>query len=211
MKKLIACLTVTFIIILAFAKYNQVLNNNPEPKKNDSAEFYRLLTFNDKNELMVVKIKGTDFWVTPGLYSDEKKSINKKSINKQLQALSADYGLITSQPELHGKFILKAKNNNKSYNRYFYRVNVKSGKVKMPKIIGQIKWLPIDEAIQIITFPHIKQLIQQITDYPETVWGGTILRYKEEGQLKAKMLEKFYPIKQNEKGKAGIVSPLDAN
>ena len=38
----------------------------------DKAIFHRLLILNSQNELMVVNIENTDFWVTPGLYQTKK-------------------------------------------------------------------------------------------------------------------------------------------
>lgn len=39
------------------------------------AIFHRLLILNSQNELMVVNIENTDFWVTPGLYQTKKQHI----------------------------------------------------------------------------------------------------------------------------------------
>ena len=130
------------------------------------SEFHRLLIFNDKNQLMVVKIKNTNFWVTPGLYSE-----NPSLTNTHLYNLAKEYGLAVSQPNLQGVFLLKNQQTNALSNRSFFKVNVIEGKTKKPVNIDEIKWLPVNEAIQVITFPHINVLLKQIMNFPNKVWG----------------------------------------
>jgi len=162
-------------------------------QENDNiSKFHRLLIFNDKNQLMVVKIKNTDFWVTPGLYSQ-----NKKLTNENLHKLASEYGLTITQPNLRGVFVLRNEKTNIDSNRHFFNVKVNGGDIKTPDNIEEIKWLSVNEAMNVITFPHITMLIKQITDYPEVVWAGTVLRYKEGTKLKSKMTKSFYPLKSD--------------
>jgi len=159
------------------------------------SEFHRLLIFNAENQLMVVKIKNTNFWVTPGLYS-KNNSETDEFINKSLHELASEFGLTITAPDLRGLFILKNKQSNNDFKRYFYQVNVRSMKSKLPDNIEEIKWLPLNEAMDLITFPHINMLIDQIMKNSAVVWTGTILRYKKGQELKAKMVEDFFPLKR---------------
>lgn len=176
------------LLIVAFLAFPLLAQENSK-----ISEFHRLLIFNSDNQLMVVKIKNTNFWVTPGLYSE-----NQAFTNENLHKLAADYGLTVSQPDLRGVFVLQNKQNNSISNRSFFNVSVNGGALKTPDNIDEIKWLPIDEAVQVITFPHINMLIKQVNDYPNTVWGGTVLRYKEGDKFKSKLTKPFYPLKPNQ-------------
>ena len=60
--------------------------------------FHRLLLLNDKQELLVVKIKNTDFWVTPGLYATSDEPTEQK-----LHEQAAEYGLSLSELDLKGQ------------------------------------------------------------------------------------------------------------
>ena len=153
------------------------------------SEFHRLLIFNSQNKLMVVKIKNTDYWVTPGIYSK-----TKVGINGDLHKLAAEYGLTVSQPDLRGIFTLKNKQTSIELKRHFFNVNVIDGEVNTPDNIEEIKWLSIDDAVKTITFPHINLLIKQVMTYPENIWGGTVLRYKDQGKFKAQMISDFMPL-----------------
>jgi len=154
-----------------------------------NTEFHRLLIFNKASELMVVKIKNTEYWVTPGLYGQAKEDINNN-----LAELAAEFGLTISLPNLRGIFTLKNKKSKAESKRYFYNTNVKRQVIKIPDNIEEIKWLSLNEAVKIITFPHINMLINQVAYHPKNVWGGTILRYKNDNEFEAKLVEDFYPI-----------------
>jgi len=175
------------LLLTLFLTFESLAQDN-----NKISEFHRLLIFNENNQLMVVKIKNTDFWVTPGLYNQ-----NKELTNENLHSLAAEYGLNITQPNLRGLFVLKNNKTTTVSKRYFYTVKVNGGEIKTPNNIETIKWLPIDEAMSMITFPHINMLIKQIVDNPEIVWAGTVLRYKEGNQLKSTMTQSFYPLKDH--------------
>ena len=40
--------------------------------------FNRMFIYNDSSEIMLVKIKGTELWVTPGLYQNKKHQYNRQ-------------------------------------------------------------------------------------------------------------------------------------
>ncbi len=153
------------------------------------SEFHRLLIFNAQNELMVVKIKNTNFWVTPGLYSEKNTQLSQS-----LHALAAEYGLTISQPLLRGVFVLKNQKTDIDANRSFFHANVTGGESKVPDNIEAVTWLPIVDAMDLITFPHINMLIKQLAAYPKVTWGGTILRYQQGKELKSKMIKDFFPL-----------------
>lgn len=175
---------ILLVITILFAASSFVQANDKAPS------FHRLLVFNDENQLMVVKIKNTNFWVTPGLYNE-----NNKLTHDNLYQLAADYGFKVTKPSLKGIFTLKNKKTKAESSRHFYNVKVSDGEQITPDNIEEIKWLPLTEAMQLITFPHINILLKQITQHPENIWGGTILRYKEGKEFYAKMLSDFYPLK----------------
>ncbi|MET1255914.1 hypothetical protein [Aliikangiella maris] len=165
------------------------------PLPSQSAEkistFHRLLIFNSKSELMVVKIKDTDFWITPSWYQD-----NTQLINEGMQHLAAEYGLTISQPVLREIFTVKNQHDNSLSLRHFFSVNSDGKLVKKPEIIEEVRWLAVKDAVKLITFPYINILINQVVDHPDIVWGGSILRFKEGDEHKIKIIESLYPLFQ---------------
>lgn len=160
-------------------------------KANNVSVFHRFLILNSDNEIMVVKIKDTDFWVTPGLYQN-----SQQFIKKGLDNMAASYGITVSRPELKGVFLLKRELNKilATSLRNIFIVRMIDGKAILPKGIEKVKWLSLKEAQKLITFPHINTMINQIMQNRNQIWGGAILQYKEGNQFRSKILEEFYPL-----------------
>lgn len=152
--------------------------------------FHRLLIFNEANELMIVKFKDRDFWVTPGLYAADKTQPKEK-----LKTLAlSDYGLTISDLKLKGMFLLTVRSTNKTLFRYTYIAKSKSNHIKMPDMIETVEWLTPAEAVQKITFPHIRLMINQLLSNPNQISAGTIERYSENGEFKATVTEALYTL-----------------
>lgn len=151
--------------------------------------FHRLLMFNNNHELLVVKVKNSNRWVTPGWYQD-----NSLTIKEGLDELAASYGLTITPPILRGVFSLKTSQNNELSTRLVYTTTIKSGELKTPDMIEEIRWLSTDQAMKLITFAHINTQIEQLMKFPGTIWGGSQLMYLEDGVYKAKFIEPFYPL-----------------
>lgn len=150
--------------------------------------FHRLLVFNSQSELMVVKVKNSDRWVTPGWYQD-----GKLSIRQGLDALAGTYGVTIEKPVLRGVFTLQDSQGELS-TRLIYNTTITGGTLKSPEIIDEIRWLSVPQAIDIITFPHITAQLAQITQHPDTIWGG-FQRMQLDGEKQAvKIMEPFYPL-----------------
>lgn len=151
--------------------------------------FHRLLILNSENELLVVKIKDSDFWVTPGVYQTKVQTIKAS-----LDSISATYGIKTEAPVLNGMFLLKRDLNGKTSAslRNTYTAKVESADLTIPEGIEEVRWLPVGEAMALISFPHINAIIAQVMSHPGQVWGGTLLQYKVGEKMETKISEAFY-------------------
>ncbi len=156
--------------------------------------FNRLLILNSENELLVVKIENVDMWVTPGFYQ------TKQEIRQGLDSIASTYGLKIKTPELKGVFLLKRDINGESSTstRNIYTAKTKDKELKKPKGIEDAKWLPVNKAVELITFPHINSMIEQIMNNPKKVWGGYLSQFKENGKWKTKILQDFYVLSEIE-------------
>ena len=173
-----------FVLLALFTLFSSLVF-----AKDDISTFHRLLILNEKNELLMAKIEDKDFWVTPGWYQDKELTVPHGS-NK----LASDFGLTVSSPKLKGVFTLKNQEGEIFSIRNFYVVKVESGKLQTPKMIDKVEWMAIDDALEKLTFPHIRILSQQIFDHPNQVWGGSIRRFKSGDEYKAKLEGGFYPL-----------------
>ncbi|WGG48131.1 hypothetical protein [Rugamonas sp. DEMB1] len=171
------------VLLLTSMLLSQSLYAQEAPK---TSTFHRLLLLNEKNELMVVKIKNSNRWVTPGWYQDDRLTIAQG-----LDELAAGYGVKIATPTLRGVFTLKGS---QVSTRLIYTTKIKSGELKNPELIEEIKWLPIQKAVETITFPHISAQITQLSKYPDVIWGGAQTMYQENGVYGSKVVEDFYPL-----------------
>ncbi len=156
--------------------------------------FHRLLIYNQNNEVLIVKIKNTEYWLTPGIYQDDKLYLKEG-----LWTLANAYGLEISQPELHAVFMLKYANDTKLSIRNIFVSQTKDGVNKRPEFVSEVKWVSLKEAKKMLSFPHIIAMVNQVSSYPKTIWGGTLSNYKEDETFKCKILEDFYPLYESQK------------
>lgn len=157
--------------------------------------FHRLLIYNADSEIMLVKIKDTDTWITPGFYQD-----SKQFIKEGLHNIASTYGITISDPELKGTFSKRreVEASREMQIRNMYRCNYLKGNVHFPKNqsfeIGEIKWLPVKEALTVISFESIRMFVKQVDDYPDILWGGSIRSIKEDDTWRYEIVEEFYPL-----------------
>ncbi len=163
--------------------------------------FHRLIVYNASNEIMLVKIKNTETWVTPGFYQD-----SIQFIKEGLQEMALTYGMKISNPELKGTFSMRREIGEKREMliRNIYHCKYLKGKIDFPENqsfeIGEIKWLPIKDALSIISFESMRMFIKQTDDFSNQVSGGSISVIREDNNWKYEIKEGFYPL-FNTKGK----------
>jgi len=179
-KKIIALIYITLCTII-----------HVQSQSNVSSVFNRLLIFNAQNEMMVVKIENRDFWVTPGLYQTQDRTMKNG-----LDSIANTYGIQLKNIKLNGTFLLLRDINGKRSTslRNVFTAELKSITKKIPTGIEKVEWLSPKEAFNKITFPHINEMIKQVTSDPKKVWGGTLLQYRENDQWKTRILEPFYVL-----------------
>ncbi len=153
------------------------------------SSFHRILLLNDRQELMMVRIEGRDFWVTPGWYQD-----SSLSAKQGLEKLVSSHGLAMTAPELRGSFTLRTEGKDGLSVRHFHVAYLTGGTEKLPEGIAEIKWLPFEQALEIMTFDHISMLARQVVENPGAVWGGSVERYGEDFARQARVTEEFYPL-----------------
>jgi hypothetical protein len=151
--------------------------------------FHRLLILNEQNEIMLVKIKNSERWVTPGWYQD-----NKTTIQTGLNEVAASYGISITPPVLRGVFTVSGPQEQAMSTRLIYVTQFKSGTVILPETIQEVRWLKPQQAESVLTFPHISSQIKQIMQYPNTLWGGAQAMVLEGGVYGVKTIVDFYPL-----------------
>lgn len=81
--------------------------------------------------------------------------------------------------------------------RYFYTAAAAHNlgdETLVPNNTEKLAWLPLPEAMEIITFPHIKVMMKQVMDHSNQLWGGTVLRYQKDKNFKATIIRPFFEL-----------------
>ncbi|WP_146106863.1 hypothetical protein [Polaribacter porphyrae] len=149
--------------------------------------FHRMLILNEKNELLVVKIKNQNIWVTPGLYQN-----TKQSIQEGMDSIAKTYGIKVSNIELRGIYGVKAPSKNYFSTRNLFVMKTKSKHSKLPEIIDKAEWVSIKESEKFINIPYVNWFIQDVFHNPKTIRFGTVEKQLIEGKLTSKIVEQFY-------------------
>lgn len=162
----------------------------------ESKTFHRLVAVNEKSELLIVKIKDRPLWVTPGWYQDELTTPGQ-AMQKQLD----DYGLAIKSNQLRGVFTLVMGKPSAISTRLVHIVDVTIMSKQLPEGIEEVRWLPLQEALSLVSLEHIRYQLEQIFTHPDTVWGGVQEMYWQDGTNHFSVLEPFYPLFTVEKHK----------
>ena len=147
----------------------------------------RLLILNDKGEMLMCK---EDYvWAPPsGMYSQ------RQYVKEGLDSIAQAYGIKIAAPNLHGYFSYKYDYHPYATLRSYYVADYVSGELKLPSGMDDVKWMPIAEAVAKTTVTSIKQSIQQILEFPDTLWGGSFMVSREKKGHPTKQIEAFYPL-----------------
>ncbi len=188
MKNIITLIILLLMIVSCGKKLqnnNQAQYNHLEPTQNFTVN--RLIILNEKNEMLMGKEKG--HWYNPGDVYIESQFV-KESVN----SLAGKYGIQITPPKLHGYFSYKYEYHPYSSLRAFYVAKYVSGNIKVSGNTEEVKWIPIDEAIEKIPVESIQMATKQILDYPHTLWGGSFVIYRSGEEHHARIVEEFYPL-----------------
>lgn len=177
MKKILLVLLIVFVSVSTKAQENKVTT------------FHRMLILNKENKLLVIKFNNKELWVTPGLYQN-----NKQTIKQGVDSIAATYGITIYDMQLRGVYGLKNISQKYYSTRNMLIMKTDSKIVKLPEIVGEVKWLSLNEANKLISFPHINDFIKDVFMHPKNVRSGAIERFMSKGKQASRVLENFYNI-----------------
>ena len=151
----------------------------------------RLTIIKDNDKILMRK---TPYgWMTPAVYFKQRQTIKEVA-----DSLANTYGINISHLMLKGLFTYKYEFKPTADMRQLYVAEYKSGQLKPRVGEEEIYWMPINEALDKLenTVPALMQMTKQILDYPDRVWGGAFMLYRDDNKLQSRMEGNFYPLFQ---------------
>ncbi len=176
------------VILFALVLMHNSLLAQSEDNSEPNTTIIRLLILNDNGEILLKK--ATIGWVIM-----DKVYEQRQTLNEAINSLSNKYGASISKPELKGVFTYKFGFNNSSSIRQIYVAKSTTNDLPKNKNV-EFYWAPKDEAIEKLsgTVPSLGEMVEQILDYPQVVWGGSFLIKRENEKITSEQKEDFYPI-----------------
>lgn len=162
-------------------------NQNPHQDSAHNFTVQRLIILNDKNEMLMCREESV--WATPSFIYD-KRQFQKEA----LDSLSNAYGLRITDVELHGQFSYKYDYQPYTTLRNYFVASYVSGALKIPEGMGDAKWMPVPEAIEMNSVTSIKEITKQIIEFPDVVWGGSFMVRHVGDKHPTKLVEPFYSL-----------------
>jgi hypothetical protein len=165
-------------------------------KKTDNYTIQRLIVFNSKKEILMQRNRFG--WFTPSIRSNENQSLKEG-----LDSLAKAIGIIIEPVKLAGIFTYKYDGLSDHVGVVSYRTHY-STKYISGELIQYIdskdstrlyKWMPVKEALAVISMQALKEETTQIIQNPKKIWGGSfLLSYKNDVLQSIKKLEEFYSL-----------------
>ncbi|WP_299601390.1 nuclear transport factor 2 family protein [uncultured Aquimarina sp.] len=177
-----------YILVVAMLLTIQFTNAQSKIDEDRNTSVISLVILNDNGDVLIKK--ATIGWITIGAFYEKRHTINEV-----IDSISNKYGVSILKPNLKGVFTYKYDFNNSLSVRQVYVAKSTTNDLPTNKNV-EFRWAPKEEAIEKFksTIPSLGEMIAQVIEYPEVVWGGSFLIKKENEKKTSMITENFYPI-----------------
>ncbi|WP_299896691.1 nuclear transport factor 2 family protein [uncultured Aquimarina sp.] len=177
-----------YILVVAILLTIQFTNAQSKIDEDRNTSVISLVILNDNGDVLIKK--ATIGWITIGAFYEKRHTINEV-----IDSISNKYGVSILKPNLKGVFTYKYDFNNSLSVRQVYVAKSTTNDLPTNKNV-EFRWAPKEEAIEKFksTIPSLGEMIAQVIEYPEVVWGGSFLIKKENKKKTSTITENFYPI-----------------
>lgn len=152
-----------------------------------SSSFFKLCVYNENDELLLVKWEGE--WEVVG-----NRFNQDMTISEFLEFMSLTMGIETDKWELRAIFTNHLPTPHPTIMHY-YTARYVSGEITPPDDCTEIAWFSKEEALEVIPYPIMKEILKAIHEYPKTLITAKGRIYLDNnGVRQEEMLEKPQPL-----------------
>ncbi|MCW2259802.1 MULTISPECIES: NUDIX hydrolase [Sphingobacterium] len=151
----------------------------------DNYSFLKLVVFNDKGNVMLVKWDGE--WEIPGIRYNQPVTLSKF-----IDTLASEHGIKVQNKKLNGLFTFEYENRPTLTIMHYYTAKYAEGQLTIPESCEDIGWFTIENALAKIPYQEMKLIISKITSNPNILWGAAI---KKRADNTIQFTENFYDLK----------------
>jgi hypothetical protein len=169
------------------------LNSFAQKKKDKSTDnftYVKLLITNDEGKILL--LKWDNDWELPGSRYNQPYSLTKF-----IDTLAQEDGIRIKDISLNAVVSYQYEGQSKFAMMQYYTAMFKSGSQRVPAGCSDIRWIPKDEALKMMTFEDQRMIVEKVYEDPKTVWGGTFYKYRDPltKLARVQLKDPFYKLK----------------
>jgi len=186
MQKTRIILVILFFVVADHSVYAQSVADSI------SVTWTKYIILNDSNQVLLMFDKSYNAWELPG--TGYRGPI---SLRNTMDSVAQFSGIRYDDYALGGIFTYSKPGAYRTTVKPFFTARFKGyldgQSLRYPK---RMKWVDLDAAKKIIPYPTMVMILEQLTKYPKTVWGGAFEEYdyNSPGGTKWKVIEPFYGL-----------------
>lgn len=176
------------VILFALVLMSNFLLGQSKDNSDPNSTVIRLVILNDNDDILIKN--STIGWLTISTTFKQRQTINEV-----VDSLSNRYGITITKPNLKGVFTYKYSFKSSTYITQLYVAKSTTNDLPKNKNV-EFHWASKDGAIKKLkeTIPSLGQMVNQVLDYPDVIWGGSFLLNRENNEVSSLQTEDFYPI-----------------
>jgi hypothetical protein len=129
--------------------------------------YAKLCLENDKQEILLVQYKG--IWELAGKSFD-----TPRSIREQVAFMAQEMGVSVTDIRLRGLFSIYHNAGPMPILFHYYSARYASGPLTVPPGCTDIRWFSRQEALKVIPFKVMTQILAQLFSQETYLWGGSL-------------------------------------
>jgi len=154
----------------------------------DNYSFFKLYVVNDKDEILLVKWNNE--WEVMG-----ERYNQGLTIPKFVDTLAQSMGIKISQVKLAALFTQRPASRPNLTIMHYFTARYKEGTIKPPADCSDIKWFKYEDAMKVIPYEIMKNVIGQIKKHPGKVVSAAFETTTDQKNITTvKVLEEFHTL-----------------
>lgn len=174
-------LSLILVLLISFSSCAQ--------KVVDNYSFFKLFVTNEKNEVMLVKWK--DAWEIPG-----KRYKGSKTVKGFIGLMSSNHGIKVDNIKLSALITFHYNTKPNPTLMHYYSAKYASGDLRVPFGSSEIKWIPLEEAYNLIPYTEMVNIMQHIKSDEVVLWGAAydVIKKSKTNPRSSSLREGFYKL-----------------
>lgn len=159
-------------------------------ERKDNRNFFKLYVINDKKEVLLIKFQ--EAWEIPGAAYKIPQTIAQF-----LDTIAQHHGITITDKKLRGQITFHHEIREEPTIMLYYTAKYQSGELNTPKWGQDLKWVPLEQAYQLIPFPEMVEIMKKMNEDKKTVWGAALkITYDKDTKRRKgfEVLENFYKL-----------------